>query len=145
VYIPNAEFLGMEIEVNALPLFLFCGRRFSFRSGCLLIRAGDRNEIPIEQLDDFGIGERTRSQAKSPTSTTAGIDLAVVEEQEDGTVGLLGEFLGAEDTGGPSNLVEALFGARGLDIADLLFHRTDEFVVLDPSIGSDGYGGQQNE
>ena len=42
-----------------------------------------RNEVAVEDVDDFGVRERTRPQGKSPASTAAGFHFAVVGKQED--------------------------------------------------------------
>ena len=67
----------------------------------------------VQQLDDFRIGERTRPQAKGPASTPAGIDIPVVDEEEDGPVELRAATCSAARMlDGPADFVEALFGAR---------------------------------
>jgi hypothetical protein len=104
--------------------------RQSRRSGC------DWNEVLIQEFDNFRIGERTRPQAKGPASTSAGIDLPVVSEQEDGPVCFGGHLFGGEYAGRPSDLVETLLSAGGLDLADLRFNSGDEMIVLDPGFGS---------
>ena len=141
VDVSDAEFFAVELQVNALPLPLFLGRTGAVLFGRLFVLACDRYEVLVQDVDNFRIGERTRPQAKGPPSTPAGIDIAVIGEQEDGSIDLGSGCLGGQDAGGPADFIEAPLRPGGLDLADLALYGVDERIVFEIDIG----GGKQSD
>ena len=80
--VAHTELLGQEFTVNAKSL-----RPFRWWTGPavpgIYVRSSNGNIILIKKLDDFRIGERTRSEGESPTSTASRFYFPVVREHED--------------------------------------------------------------
>lgn len=131
MHIARAQFAVDEVGIDAAHLRAD-GRGFE------LVGNVDRDKVTVQQLDDFEIGERTRSQAEGPASTAAGANIAIVGEQEDGAIGIVRQFFGRKEIGRPTDEVQFALAAGGLQLVHFLFDAGHQLVVREEVFRGEG-------
>jgi hypothetical protein len=100
----------------------------------------DGDEVVVEEVDDLGVGERTRSQGGSaPSAALEGdgvlaLGTAAVSEQKHGTPAVPGSAQGITKVPGPGDVIQAAFLRRRLPGLHALFDLGDQrgVYVVDP-------------
>src|SRR4030095_370986 len=114
------EFQGMAFLKNAISLGFLFQRGRPFRR-VILVHRVNGYKVTVQQFDDLGVRERTRSHRKCAPSTPPNIHSAIVSEKKHWTIQLPGPLPGVPDVFGPADLVKALFSGCRLEFVNALF------------------------
>src|SRR5438132_11450236 len=96
----------------------------------------DRNVIVVEQVDDLGVGERTRSHGRGAPSATLqsegvrAVGRAAIGEEEDGTAVGPGQAESVANVLGPANVVQPPLARAGLPRVHELVHAGRQSAVV---------------
>jgi hypothetical protein len=137
--------LGLEKSaINAFAFFLFFLLRIG-RARDEIIRRIYWDKVAVEQFDDLGIGERTRSQGEGAASAAADVHSAIVREKENRPMMLASQLLRFQQARAPADLIKAFLVSSRLPIGNTAIDFFLEFGERGRLIIAHRLVGGQNE
>src|SRR3954454_3300602 len=102
----DGELLLVALLADAFEFLALLDRDSGFLAGIVLVDGVDADKGAVEESDDGGIGERTRSHGECPASAAASVDSAVHREQEDGPLMFFAQLDRGANVLRPADLVK---------------------------------------